>query len=357
MWTCWTIYPEAESGPALTVNFMPSWWYREYGISHGERLFTDVDHRAEIQREMNRLLYDRFGHLGLGDPDPHLTYSIGDLGNATMPAALGCEVMYSDDGYPVNLSLSEEKLRDLVDAPSDITQCFPMREMIRQSEHIRLKTDQSPAVSWPCMGVQNIAVLTRGADLLAEYYIDPESAHRLLDVSYELISRSLDYFKSIGTQMDPVSNQNCTVALLRPQLYSDQLYDYESRLFCAARKLGWNYHIHHCGNFDDYALLYRRLPSVAGLQIGWGSDLRMALDTFPEAEVDYLISPTFIQCSDTSAIRECMRSLVETAGVDIGRVSFSLTDVEHGTPDENIMTVAEELRNSRLRGELVREEV
>ena len=37
-------------------NFMPSWWYRNYGIEYGERMIFDPDYRVETHRTMRRIM-------------------------------------------------------------------------------------------------------------------------------------------------------------------------------------------------------------------------------------------------------------------------------------------------------------
>jgi len=85
MWTSWTTSPDANAVASAMFSFMPSWWWSNYGISHGERTFSDPEYRAETQREMNRIIFDRFGDMGLGEADPQLVFTSGHLGNATMP--------------------------------------------------------------------------------------------------------------------------------------------------------------------------------------------------------------------------------------------------------------------------------
>ena len=172
MW--WSTTCSLPTRVPLQFHFLPSWWHREYGISHGERLFLDVEHRARTAREMQRLVSERFSDIGLGDPDPPLVYIAGDLANATMPAAFGCEVVFSDDRYPANLPLSQEQPPPLGLA-ADLSNTYPFREMIRQTEYVSAKHDVELPLGWNTMGVQNIAVQTVGAGFFAEYYARPNS--------------------------------------------------------------------------------------------------------------------------------------------------------------------------------------
>ena len=52
-----------------------------------------------------------------------------------MPAAVGCQVVFADDQYPACRPLSQDEIASL-QAPADIAQCFPMREIIRQVREI-----------------------------------------------------------------------------------------------------------------------------------------------------------------------------------------------------------------------------
>ena len=340
MW--WSTVPKMPTAAAAMFNFMPSWWHREYGISFGERVFSDPEYRASLARDMHRLAFERFGEAGLGDPEPKLTYINDDLGNATMPAAFGCEVVFADDKYPACLQLSEREIEDM-SLPEDLTGTYPFCEIMRQAEHVNEERDAGLRPWWPTMGVQNIALQTAGANFFAEYYANPTRARRLLELSCQLMVTSLDYFVSAGSQPDEFWNQNCTVPLSGPRIYRDYLLAHERELYNAAAERGVGFAIHHCGCFDEYALLYRRIEKVTMVEIGWGSDLRVALDTFPEARVQYIISQQFVREGPPQRIREHMRSLVEAAGADVRQLSFNVCDLEHGTPDDNVRAVVEGL--------------
>ena len=60
MWMGWV---KQDCGPdmivPLTINFLPSWWYGQYGISHGERIFRDPDFRRLVTAQ--RHLFDVLG--------------------------------------------------------------------------------------------------------------------------------------------------------------------------------------------------------------------------------------------------------------------------------------------------------
>jgi len=336
----WQVSEKINTVASLLVNFLPSWWFGEYGISNGEQMFLYPDHRARMLQEMNRIGYNRFGDLGFGAKDPPLVFDHANWANATMPAALGCEVVYYDDKHPVSLPLDPEKIEGL-NVPLDILSCFPMCEMARQAEYIADKHDQQVTPHWSTMGLQNIAMLVRGSDIFADYFDRPEHAHRLLEIAFDAIIISLEHLKANIPDLGVWSHQNCTVALVGPDIYKEHLFSWEQKLYGFIEKINWRYNIHHCGNFDRFAGIYRQLGQLDSFQIGWGSDLRLALDTFPECKIDYLISPTMVKDSTKTDIYQSMKCLVDQAGDDIERVSFTLSDVEQSTPDDNIRAVVD----------------
>ena len=54
MW--WCSQSNLPVAAPVMLNFMPSWWAREYGLALGERLFLDAEYRAATVREMHRRL-------------------------------------------------------------------------------------------------------------------------------------------------------------------------------------------------------------------------------------------------------------------------------------------------------------
>lgn len=326
----------------LSFNFMPSWWYREYGIAYKERVFLDPEYRAQILREMSRLIYERFGDIGMGERDPSPVYCNDNLVDATMPAALGCEVFFMDDQYPTSVPLKEEEIRRLV-APQNIADIFPFREIIRQAKEMNARHGLDLRPGWGLPGVQNVAVQVRGTDFFLDYYAEPSLATRLLDLGFHLMVSSLDYFFSVGATPNALCNQNCTVPLVGPNTYQEYLFPYEQKLYAVAQKRQIGYAIHHCGHFDEYAPFYRRVGNFSSLSIGWGSDIRLALDTFPEAKIGYIVGHQFIKDGPVKVIRDTFRALVDKAGADIRRVSFDISDLDYGTPDEHIRAVVDAL--------------
>jgi hypothetical protein len=55
---------------ARPTTFSEAWLHQRYGLEFGKRCFMDPLFRTEQDRQAHRLLYVRFGSLGLGQKDP-----------------------------------------------------------------------------------------------------------------------------------------------------------------------------------------------------------------------------------------------------------------------------------------------
>jgi hypothetical protein len=219
MWFCASIHkPLPIKGAGF--NFMPSWWYRNYGLEYGERMVFDPDYRVETHRAMRRLMHERFGALGLGEADPAPCAVPPDWGNAVTPALVGCEVVYPPDNYPVGRHLPEDRL-DALAVPDDLWSAFPYREIARQVEYLnrRLGGDAKPWI--PIRGVLNEAVILRGDAFFLELLAEPERAGRLLRFSADLILRQLQV-NGGGCMVT-----NCTVPLVGPGTYEEQVLPFD----------------------------------------------------------------------------------------------------------------------------------
>ena len=137
------------------------------------------------------------------------------------------------------------------------------------------------------------------------------------------------------------------VALAGPAFYAEALRDYDLALHALAMSIGAEFEIHHCGHFDAFAAAYRPLPRVDFLEVGWGSDVRRALDAFPEALVQHVVSPVFVGSSSRAEVGERIDRILESARGDRHRFSLLVPDLELGTPEENLYEIHERCRRAR----------
>ena len=73
----------------VELVFNPNWWYQTAGISFEEPFYFDAATRIQNDVTMRRVLYERYGDLGMGEADPQPRPIIGSVhvaGGFVIPA-------------------------------------------------------------------------------------------------------------------------------------------------------------------------------------------------------------------------------------------------------------------------------
>jgi len=122
----------------LGVGFYPDWFYTNYGISFGRDYYFDPETRIRARMMIEKCLHERFGDVGLGNPNPGPKPLI-TFGMVMLPAVFGCEIVFKDDALPwaMPLNLSEKEIMKL--KVPDLFHTPPMSDMIKQIEYLRSK--------------------------------------------------------------------------------------------------------------------------------------------------------------------------------------------------------------------------
>jgi uroporphyrinogen-III decarboxylase len=324
----------------LWFNFLPSWWNREYGVTYGDRFVYDPDYRTECYRFFDKTLSERFPGCALGDRDAKPKVTSPDFGNAVTPALTGCEVKFPIDNYPMNGHLPRERVRALV-PPADPLVQFPYSEIVSQIKYLsgKLNVDVKPYL--PVRGILNDAELILGGDIFADMVIAPQEAHRLFTYLLTLFTGNMKINREKFNYRSNVILTNCAIMMISPQMYESVLMDYDRKMWDLASRLGLGFMIHHCGLIDKYLDSYRQLGRIDMLEIGWGSDLRRAMQVFPETKFSYIFDPKFLMRSSRHEIHDKIREIFEAARGNLSRLTLAMADVDHGAPDENIAEMVE----------------
>jgi len=325
---------------AMGINFMPSWWHAKHGIDFGEKYIFDPDYRVETVRYKWAAINKLYPELNVGDPDPKPQVIPVDFHNSLGPAAMGCEVIYPVDNYPISKPAKKgaaERLR----APADIEDTFPYNEMIRQVKYLNGKLGQDKKPFIFKNGILNDAILIFGDGLFLDLYDDNEAASRAMGLSLELGYRVFGYNFRQKSMPGIMPLCNCTAQLIGPGLYESAQLGYDQKIAEYLICNGAGIMIHHCGDFDGFIDLYKKLPKPAAVQIGHKSNARMALDAFPDAQVDYCYSTPWLIAAAAGDVRDHTRMLMEGTRGDWHRLSISIGDLDVTIPESYVMEIYE----------------
>lgn len=348
--------------PFLPVElvFNPNWWYRTAGISFDERFYLDPDTRVRNDVTMRRVLWQRYGDLGLGEADPQPRPVIGSpyvAGGFVIPALLGAQIRFAPDAAPQPLPrrLTADEI-DALEKP-DWRALWPMNALIDQMAALEaeygyvigdLNTD----------GLLNAAYHFYGEDLFADFYLAPQRVTRLLSLIGELIvdvallirSRTGSCSISVNRMVERVDpaiflHANCSVQMISPSSYRQLHLPVEQAMAQRVRPFG----IHHCGsNLHKVAAAYAELlPAL--VDVGWGSDVAAVAAALPGAFLNLRLSPVRMLHNTPPEVAADAEYLLQAAG-DLARVGLCCINVDYGTPDDNIWAVAEVAERYRRAG-------
>jgi uroporphyrinogen-III decarboxylase len=344
----------------LEVVFNPNWWHHAAGISFDEAFYLDADTRMRNDVTMRRVLYERYGELGLGEAEPLPRPMIGSLhvaGGFVIPALLGARIRFAVDAAPQPEPLNWTPAQVEALEKPDWRQAWPLRQIVAdmdalEAKHGRLVGDLNTD------GLLNAAYHLYGEQLYLDFYQAPQRARRVLEIIAELIidvalyvrSRTGSCSISVNRMVAHVNpgmflHANCSVQMISPASYRAMHLPVEQAM---ARRIG-PFGIHHCGdNTHRIAPAYAELP-LAYLEVGWGSDVAACRRALPDAFLNLRLSPVrMLQCKPRE-IAEDTEGLLRAAG-PLERVGICCINMDHGTPDDNLWAMFEVIERYRRSG-------
>lgn len=326
----------------LGVGFYPDWWYKHYGIAFDRQYYFDPETRVEARMEMDRRLFERFGDVGLGDPNPKPKPLI-TFGMVMLPAVFGCETVFEKEGLPwaVPLNLSEDRIKSL-EVP-DLLRAYPMTEVLRQIDTLKNKYGRVVG-DINTTGVQNLALKIRGEQLYLDYFERPALCHHLLKIcTLTIIQLFQTIYQITGTgamDVTPMCDPrlfvlpNCTVEQISLPTYEQFNLPYDNQVAAACHPLG----IHHCGSVDQALPGYAQVKHLAFLEIGFGSDVQRTRQLLgPDVAVNARINPVLMKNGTTPEVSAEVRRLIDQ-GAPLNNYSIDTVGLTYGTPDANVKT-------------------
>ena len=326
----------------LGVGFYPDWWKENYGVIFGREYYYDPDFRVECQAKMAKGLYERFGDVGLGDPDPAPKPLI-TFGMVMLPAIFGCDIVYEQGALPwaMPLNLSKEECDKLT--KPELTKVSPMKEVLAQIDHLKSKYGKVVG-DINTTGVQNLALKLRGEELYIDYFEDPDFSHRLLKFCTECI---IDLWKLVypitGTgavDVTPMCDPtifcipNCTVEQISGDTYAEFGLPYDNMLAEACHPFG----IHHCGNLDPVVEEYAKVKNLVFMEAGFGTDFAAARRILgPKVAFNARISPVLMKNGTPEEVEATVKEAIDQ-GAPLSNFSIDTVGLTNGVPDENVRT-------------------
>lgn len=342
----------------LNIGFAPSWFYENYGIAHGEKYCKDIEYRIAINMEKSRILYDRFGFLGLGSKDPKPEYSAGIYVGFIHSQLFGAKEKYRDDMdmhiEPMNLDEDAcwklKPIENIAEAPvvKDV--------LMNQVKYLESKYNWKWTSSgdWHSIGgVLNVALDIRGNQILEDVIVRKDLAKHIFYVISETLVKYADFeCKMWGHRPRYSAISNCSGCNISPIAYRDMLFACDE--WISAKYDGLSIH-HEGGRIDNYIEIYSRHPKIVAIDVSFDSDVEMIRRYLPaeQVHVNLYLHPIFIKESKPDVIINTLKSIIAKSGIGITK-SIITNDgtlvpqtgvfcsyIESGTPDENVAALYE----------------
>jgi hypothetical protein len=327
-------------GLALTYKLL----HDRFGFDFGERYHRDLDQRIRTTMEIDRAVFETYGKIGLGFERPVPRASVEPFGHRFMPAMYGCQVEYAPDADPWGLPriLREEELRSL--EPWDVARFArsePARIVLSQIEQLKQRYDRYRVAErefnphYRAMsGLQNLgsvintAFSVQGEELFVHYVSEPGLVHNLFASITQLMLLCLDYFPRLdGWPLTDIFVGNCTVAMISPAQYATFNEPEDRCLMEYARKIGARFMMHQDSNANAHLDNYARLEYLHALDLGQDTDFEKLARLLPQAEVNCILFPSWIESHTSDEVRlELLRLM--GLGKRFPAFSFTLLEID-----------------------------
>jgi uroporphyrinogen-III decarboxylase len=351
--------PTADQHIPVELVFNPNWWLRTAAISFDESFYFDPTIRIRNDVIMRRILYERFGELGMGEPDPQPRPIIGSqhvAGGFIIPALMGAEIRFEKDAAPQPLPVHLDTAQIEAFEKPDFRTTWPMNDFIEQMDVLEeiwgyvvggMNTD----------GLLNAAYHFYGQALFVDFYEAPDRVRRFLEIIGDLIvdvalylrERTGDCSISVNRMVEHIDpmmllHANCSVQMISPKSYREMQLPVEKRMAQRIRPFG----IHHCGsNLHKIAPAYAELSPVM-VDVGWGSDVASVRKALPHTFLNLRLNPVRMLQKKPHEIAADTENLLAAAG-SLDRVGICCINMDYGTPDENIFAMYDVVQRFRHR--------
>ncbi len=344
----------------IELVFNPNWWYQTADISFDRSFYFDPETRIRNDVIMRRVLHERFGEMGLGDPDPQPRPIIGSqhvAGGFVIPALLGAEIRFEKDAAPQPLPMEMDIEQIEAFVKPDFRTTWPMNEFILQMDALEAEWGYLVG-GMNTDGLLNAAYHLYGQDLFLDFYAAPDRVRRLLDIIGELIvdvalylrQRTGDCSISVNRMVEHLDSQlflhaNCSVQMISPKSYRDVHLATEKRMAERIQPYG----IHHCGdNLHLMAPLYAELP-LTMVDVGWGSDVAAVREALPDVFLNLRLNPVRMLQATPQEIASDTEGLLRAAS-SLENVGVCCINMDYETSDENIFAMYQVVEQFRQYG-------
>ena len=322
-------------------TFSEAWFHQHYGMTFGEKYCSDPIYRTEQDREARRLLYERYGAVGLGESDPKPHPHLEVCGHRFLPALFGCEIVFQDDQAPSYHHLAVTSAAEIAAIAKPNLATNRWANEFRRQGAILLDKYGSTDAAINFGGPLNGAVAILGNEGLLYLSESPEVMTGFMQM---LANVCVETYDTLTVVFDPKMKAgrrlfigNCPVMMISPSAYTQAVLPADLHYRRLIQSLG----LHHCGVMDKYLAGYQQLQPVDFVEVGWGSDVAAVHQAFPDAKLDLMINIYDLQNMSRQEVRELMGKMVRDVGARECLRDVWVADIGPEVPDDAVLNFVE----------------
>lgn len=326
--------------------------HEKFGFDMGEQYHLDIVYRVKITQEIDRAVHKAYGNIGIGYENPLPRITIEPFGHRFLPVMYGCECVYAKNAEAASrhCKLSRDQIMALQPwtldrfENSDFVQTIisQTRSLTSKFGQIRLPFSPFNPHSRLLSSLQNLgsvintAFSIQGEDILVDCLVDSDVVKKLYHNITELTLLCLDYFPKLdGIPLKDVFVGNCTVSMISPQQYMNVNYPFDRKLMDYSRSIGANFMMHQDSDVTPHLENYARFEYLQALDVGQDTDFEKMLKLFPDAAVNCILFPSWVQNHSLEEICEELSRLMQI-GKSFRSFTFTLFEVDQELGDRKI---------------------
>jgi len=330
----------------IELIFNPNWWHINDGICFDESFYMHLQKRIDNDFEMRTHLFNRFGFGNSPIKREPIIGSTLVAGGFVLPALFGVPIEFSENEapWPKGQPMNDSEILAL--EPPNINDTWPISSLLKDSNKL-IDTYGYIVGDFDLDGFFNTALHLRGQQLFIDLIEKPALTNHLFSVlvqtyiSLVKLMRKLTKTCAISTNRSIINvnpeiflHSNCSVSMISPKIYKEQVFPYEMKLAMELQPYG----IHHCGdNMHRFSEIYNQIPSQF-FDIGWGSDVEKCSQIFSSTFINLRLNPVRLLQSSSDGIYQDTFSLLQSAN-RFENVGICCINMDAGTPDENVRTI------------------
>jgi uroporphyrinogen-III decarboxylase len=297
--------------------------------------------RTEQDRTALRLVYERFGHAGVGEKDPRPRPHLEICGHRMISALFGCEIFYQDDQAPACRHLPVGSPAEIAAIPKPDIETNRWAVEFRKQGAVLSQKYGTVDATINNGGPINAASTILGSEALLYLTEAPEVMTAFLktvaDVCVEAYDRLTAPLNPEIAGAREMFIGNCPVMMMSPSTYRKTVLPADLHFRARVPKFG----LHHCGKMDRYLSDYKQLEPMEYIEVGWGSDIGLVRKAFPRTTLDLMINIYDLQSMAAAQIHDVVeRMLLQAAPLSCVR-DFFVADIGPEVPDAKVLEFIE----------------